>query len=155
MTIAAIAFAAVGSGRPDLTSSSMDFWVGDWDVYTDSQLVGRDRVEVLFDGTAISEDWKGTDAGDVGKSFFYWRAESKTWKQVWVVPKRAYKEKVAHAVPNGLQFVGKVYLRNGKTVDDRTTLTLNPDGSVRQVIEQSADGKTWKVGFDAIYRKHR
>jgi hypothetical protein len=141
---------------PELTPKSMNFWVGDWDVYEQNQIVGRDKVEVIFDGTTIIEDWVGKDSPqDVGKSFFYWRAESKSWKQVWVVPGRAYKEKVAHAVPNGLQFVGKVFLRNGKTVDDRTTLTLNPDGSVHQVIEQAADGRTWKVGFDAIYRKHK
>jgi hypothetical protein len=92
---------------PELTPKSMNFWVGDWDVYEQNQIVGRDKVEVIFDGTTIIEDWVGKDSPqDVGKSFFYWRAESKSWKQVWVVPGRAYKEKVAHAVPYGLQFVG-------------------------------------------------
>jgi hypothetical protein len=135
---------------------SLDFWVGDWDVYQGDELVGRDKVEKVLGGSAIMEHWQGTDSPeDVGKSFFYWRADSKTWKQVWVVPKGAYKEKVAHVVPNGLRFVGKVYLPNGKSIADRTTLTKLPDGTVHQVIEQARDGKTWKVGFDAIYRRHK
>jgi hypothetical protein len=35
---------------------------------------------------------------------------------------------------------------------DRTTLTPLGNGRVRQVIETSRDGgKTWRVGFDAVY----
>ena len=140
----------------DQTDASMDFWVGDWDVYQGETLVGRDKVEKILGGSAIMEHWQGAGSpDDVGKSFFYWRAESKSWKQVWVVPKRAYKEKVAHVVADGLQFVGKVFLPSGKTIDDRTTLTKLKDGTVHQVIEQSPDGKTWKVGFDAIYHPHK
>jgi hypothetical protein len=138
------------------SEASLDFWVGDWDVYQGEKLVGRDKVEKILDGSAIMEHWQGSDsAQDSGKSFFYWRAESKTWKQVWVVPKRGYKEKVAEVVPNGLRFVGKVFLPNGKSIPDRTTLTKLPDGTVHQVIEQARDGKKWEAGFDAIYRPHK
>jgi uncharacterized protein (TIGR02246 family) len=36
---------------------------------------------------------------------------------------------------------------------DRTTLTREADGKVRQVIEGTRDGgKTWHAGFDAIYQ---
>jgi hypothetical protein len=74
---------------------------------------------------------------------------------VWVVPGRAYKEKIGVPVKGGIRFEGKVYLPDGRTVPDRTTLTLNPDGTIHQVIEQSKDGKTWIVGFDALYRRHQ
>jgi hypothetical protein len=138
-----------------LTPESMDFWVGDWDVFSGGKHVGVDKVEVLYKGAALMEDRKGDDSPqDVGKSFFYWRAGSKSWKQVWVVPGRAYKEKIAHAVPGGMQFVGTVYLPNGKTIDDRTTLTANGDGTVHQVIEQKKNGQ-WIVGFDALYRRRK
>jgi hypothetical protein len=52
----------------------------------------------------------------------------------------------------GVRFQGELPLRDGSTLLDRTTLTPLPDGRVRQVIEQSRDGgKSWRVGFDALY----
>ena len=42
----------------------------------------------------------------------------------------------------------------GKRLLDRTTLTLQPDATVRQVIEVSKDdGRSWSVKYDAIYRR--
>jgi hypothetical protein len=42
---------------------------------------------------------------------------------------------------------------SGKRVLDRTTLTLQADATVRQVIEISKDdGRTWNLKYDAIYR---
>jgi hypothetical protein len=35
----------------------------------------------------------------------------------------------------------------------RMTFTPNESGGVRQVIEQSDDGRTWTVGFDGLYRR--
>jgi hypothetical protein len=31
--------------------------------------------------------------------------------------------------------------------------TPNPDGTVRQLWEQSPDGETWTAVFDGLYRK--
>jgi hypothetical protein len=38
-------------------------------------------------------------------------------------------------------------------MQNRITWTPHPDGSVRQLWEQSTDeGKTWQVAFDGLYR---
>lgn len=56
----------------------------------------------------------------------------------------------------GVRFQGEIPLPDGRKVLDRTTLTPRPDGTVRQLIEQSSDaGKTWRVVFDAIYTRQR
>ena len=44
-----------------------------------------------------------------------------------------------------MRFSGKVFRLDGTTYEDRTTLTRLDEGKVRQVIEASRDGKTWKV----------
>ncbi|MBS1717531.1 MAG: hypothetical protein JSS72_07345 [Armatimonadetes bacterium] len=136
--------------------SALDFWVGSWDVYSGKDLDGHDMVEKSLDGNAITERWKGVSPGDEGMSLFYYRPFLGSWKQVWVTPVGMYKEKESELVPGGIRFTGKAFGPKGRTIDDRTTLTLNPDGTVRQVIERSKDGgKTWEVGYDAIYRRSK
>jgi len=129
---------------------SMDFWVGTWEVFEDGQKAGDDIVEKRLNGNGIFEYWKGV-GGDKGESVFYFRPHENNWKQVWITEQGQYKEKVSHPVPGGIQFVGKVFLKNGKLVDDRTTLSQLPEGKVLQVIEDKIDGKNWKVMFKATY----
>lgn len=132
----------------------LDFWVGKWVVRNaEGHTDGHDKVEKLLDGAAIMEHWKDVEGGE-GKSFFYFLPASKQWKQVWVTPVGQYKEKLSEPYPNGIRFSGKVYLADGRAFDDRTTLTKMEGGKVRQVIEISRDGKTWKVTYDAVYGKH-
>ena len=104
--------AQVSSNRatvPEQTKASMDFWVGEWDVYTmDGKLAGTNRIEKVMGGAAILEHWENS-GGIEGKSWFYWMADKKKWKQVWVTPDGAYKEKVAEAVEGGLLFTGTAF----------------------------------------------
>jgi len=45
---------------------------------------------------------------------------------------------------------------DGHPTPDRTTLTPQADGTVRQIIEQSDDGGTsWRATFDAVYRRSK
>ena len=129
---------------------ALDFWVGTWEVIEDGKKSGDDIVTKRLGGNGIFEDWRGAE-GDKGESVFYFRTFENDWKQIWITERGQYKEKFSHAVPDGVQFVGKVFLKNGKQVDDRTTLTRLPEGKVLQVIEDKVDGKTWKVMFQATY----
>lgn len=36
---------------------ALDFWVGDWHVYVDDELVGHNRIEKILDGCAVMEHW--------------------------------------------------------------------------------------------------
>lgn len=146
---------AIHTTQDDLLHQ-LDFWVGSWDVYVEGKLDGHDVVEKVLDGNAIIEHWKGVTPGDEGKSWFYARPALKSWKQVWVAVNGAYKEKESTLVEGGIRFTGTAFGPKGKSRPDRTTLSRNPDGTVRQIIEFSTDqGKTWTVGFDAVYKKSR
>ncbi len=61
----------------------LDFWVGEWDVFSGDQKVGTNVIAKILDGCAVSESW--TDSrGNQGESLFYFNPREATWKQVWV-----------------------------------------------------------------------
>lgn len=139
---------------------TLDFWVGEWNVFVGEQQVGTNRIEKILEGCAIIENW--TDAeGNEGKSLFYYHPVTETWKQVWVTAYAAtqpwgLKEKqlIERFPDGGTLFQGEILTADGSSYLDRTTLTPHDDGTVRQLIERSTDGgSTWEAGFDAIYRR--
>jgi hypothetical protein len=143
----------------DSAFSTLDFWLGDWDVYVGDELAGTNRIEKILDGCAILEHWTGSGGGQ-GKSLFYYQKSTGVWKQVWVTQQAmrvgGLKEKqlVARLEDGGVRFRGEIARGDGTTYLDRTTLTPLPDGRVRQVIEVSEDGgNTWRATFDANYVK--
>ena len=138
--------------------SMLDFWVGNWTVHADGQLVGRNRIEKVLDGCAILEHWTGAGGGE-GKSLFYVDGDG-VWQQVWVTQwatrPGGTKEKtwVDTGNPDSVRFQGAMQHADSGTWLDRTTLTRLPDGTVRQRIEISTDGgNEWQVNFDAVYRR--
>jgi hypothetical protein len=149
---ASIVPAPVSSDPPADARHSLDFWLGDWDVFVGTEKAGTNRIEPVLGGAALLEHWRDAD-GSEGKSFFYYLPAANRWKQVWIQPPAVVKEKLSRPQPEGaVRFEGRVFLPDGREIPDRTTLTPLPDGRVRQVIEFSRDaGRTWTVGFDAIY----
>ncbi len=137
----------------------LDFWVGEWVVLVGDRRVGENRIEKILDGCAIMEHW--TDAGGgQGKSLFFYNPTTDRWKQVWVTqdatrPGGLKEKELVETLENGaVRFQGEIHLPGGGMYLDRTTLTPNPDGTVRQVIEVSRDGGTsWEVTFDARYER--
>lgn len=135
----------------------LDFWVGEWDVYSDGEMVGTNRIEKILDECAILEHWTGAGGGR-GKSLFYVDDEG-TWQQVWVTQRATaaggVKEKTRQPLASDekVRFQGVINRADGSSYLDRTTLTRLDDGTVRQLIEISTDGgQTWRATFDAIYR---
>ena len=109
---------------------ALDFWVGNWDVLAQNQIVGTNRIEKILGGCAIIENW--TDAmGGQGKSLFYYQLATDTWKQVWVTEMAAatggLKEKRLVESPGGgaLRFQGEIPLPKGGTYLDRKSTRLN------------------------------
>ncbi len=136
----------------------LDFWIGEWNVYSDDKLVGTNRIEKILSGCAVLEHWHGMGGGE-GKSLFFVIGDE-TWKQVWVTEwamrPGGVKEKTQQRIDDAdkIRFQGSIKLPDGSSYLDRTTLSRLPSGEVRQVIETSTDeGQTWTSGFDAIYRR--
>jgi hypothetical protein len=144
--------------RATEVARNLDFWVGDWDVYTGATLAGRDVVESLLGGCGIAEHWKSGE-GDAGISLFAYDARKDLWTQTWITDNSAvpggFKVKVLRAhSPTSTTFEGEIEGRSGAVYYDRTILTALPGGRVHQEIQVSRDGVAWSTGFDAIYVPH-
>ena len=144
--------------RATEVSRNLDFWVGDWDVYVGNDLAGRDTVERILGGCAVTERWNG-GAGDEGMSLFAYDARKDLWTQTWVTSDSALpggvKTKVLRAhSPTSTTFQGEIEGKSGAVYYDRTILTALPGGRVHQEIQVSRDGVAWRAVFDAIYAPH-
>jgi hypothetical protein len=155
---AAAAQSPTGCGA-DSTYAALDFWVGNWRVFTGDTLAGTNRISKVLQGCAVTEEWTDAD-GSHGRSLFYVDPTLHQWKQVWVTDVAlrlgGVKEKhlVAYVPGQQVRFQGELRRADGRVVLDRTTLTPLPGGEVRQLIEISTDGgSTWRATFDARYRR--
>jgi hypothetical protein len=148
----------LGQAAPAATQAphhELDFWIGNWEAFSDGKLDGTDRIEKTLNGAAVTEFWSDSN-GHEGKSWFYFYRPENRWKQIWVTDTGGVKEKACIEVfpQGGVRFRGEIPLRDGRRILDQTTLTPLSDGTVHQVIEQSSDGgKTWDVSYNAIYRR--
>ena len=120
---------------------AFDFWVGDWRVEANGRLAGHNSITKSYDGCVLEERWRGA-AGLKGTSLNIYDAKTKKWHQTWVDSN------------------GSLLLIEGGIVDaamqmsnatNRITWSRLDGGRVRQVWEQSKDGKTWTVVFDGVY----
>lgn len=133
-----------------------DFWVGEWEVFTpDGKRVGENRIEPLFDGSALAEHWQGA-GGIRGTSINAWEPLTERWHQTWVDSGGSLLLLDGALVDGRMVLEGRAPSdeRPGAVEQQRITWTPNPDGSVRQCWEVSGDaGATWRVAFDGIYRR--
>lgn len=152
------AFAQIDcSGNQQL--ALMDFWFGEWRVEDESgEVLGRNNVYRLLNGCVIQERWQGIGGG-VGISLFYVNPETNKLKQVWVTGQALSpggtkeKELVAGELGRFVQFLGS-YPNGDSRVLDRTTLTLQENGEIMQLIEISQDeGVTWQSAFRGLYQR--
>jgi hypothetical protein len=129
-----------------------DFWVGAWDVFTpDGRQAGSNRIEKLLNGCLLLEHWTSARGGQ-GRSINYYDPSGQKWIQTWVDGQGGI------ITAEGAFEAGVMRLEGGHRYPDgrrelfRMAFTPQPDGSVRQFIEQSKDGgESWYVWFDGTY----
>jgi hypothetical protein len=135
---------------------AFDFWVGEWDVYPNGKdtLVAHSRIEKLYGGCAIRENWmplKGTGGGSLSN----YEPATRRWHQDWVgsVPGRV--EFDGAPVKDGMVLTGW-WPGSGPNGEDgltRMTYSKLDGGAVRQHGEFSSDhGVTWQTSFDLVYK---
>jgi hypothetical protein len=158
-TAAAPALAAAPAAKPCTTTAhrQFDFWVGYWEVYAKAdaakKIIAHSKIENLYDGCAIRENWMPLGRAGGGSLNTYDPAK-KSWHQFW-----------ADAANSAANFDGGW---NGKAMmltglwpqaghpKQLTRMSYTPlsDGSVEQLGVTSDDnGKSWQPSFDFIYRK--
>lgn len=135
---------------------ALDFWVGDWEVRSqEGTVVGQNSITVENTDCWIHEHWS-SGLGGAGESFNFYNATTRKWHQTWVDDQGEIAEFDGDFHDGAMRLEG---YRQGPAKDRipaRLTLTPLPDGTVRQLGENSTDGgKTWTVLYDFIYARKK
>ncbi|PKQ61259.1 hypothetical protein BZG02_16635 [Labilibaculum filiforme] len=155
-----ILFSTVSFSQNPITNTTspnrlFDFWLGDWDVFTNDDLVAHNTVILLQNGNLLQENWVSEKENFTGTSYSFYNSKIDKWQQIWVDK-------------NGNNLLLKGNFENGKMLlssssdsnmgEDqslhRISWVLMPNGNVKQVWESSIDeGKIWNIQFEGIYKK--
>lgn len=130
-----------------------DFWVGEWEVHAGGRLAGANSITREHGGCVLVERWVGV-RGMTGTSLNVYLPSKNQWHQTWADSTGRLLQLYGEFQDGAMRLTGSGL--NGGLTLDRTTWTPNPDGTVRQLWEQSTDGgRTWSVVFDGLYRRRR
>lgn len=136
---------------------AFDFWIGEWDVYQAGAdtLVGRSSIRSEDRGCVITEYFTSLGAPYSGHSLNLYDRVTGHWEQFWVDSTGEVTRFVGDAFEGGMRLTdpANITARSPTPVHTRMTFTNNPDGSVRQHGEVSADGAAWETRYDLIYRR--
>lgn len=158
-------FAALAQEAPppkkscvDASHRQFDFWIGDWDVFLpDGSKAGENRIESVESGCALQETWRGR-GGVTGRSLNIFDADDRKWHQTWV-DSTGGRLDLAGGLEGGAMVMSATSAHPKKPdslMTQRITWSVNADGTVRQVWQNSEDGgKTWATVFDGRYVKKK
>lgn len=140
-----------------VTHRAFDFWVGDWDVTPTgaAQLVAHSKIERLYDGCAIRENWMPLK-GSGGGSLSAFDTSDGRWHQRWIDNSGTTVNFDGGMAGSAMVMTGlwRNLIGPGQHGLVRMRYTANADGSVRQLGEQSIDhGISWQPSFDFTYRR--
>ncbi|MGH6609140.1 MAG: hypothetical protein ACRECQ_02695 [Burkholderiaceae bacterium] len=137
-----------GTATPRCASAEhrqFDFWLGEWDVTQNGKAAGRNTIQSILNGCAISEDWSGT-GGFRGNSLNFYNADTKRWHQTWI------DSQGQSLALDGQLEGGSMVLQSAGTPRHRITWTPMPGKTLRQVWQvQETPGAEWKTLFDGRY----
>jgi tetratricopeptide (TPR) repeat protein len=132
-----------------------DFWVGEWDVQSNGQQAGTNKIERILDGCVLLENWTSARGG-TGKSFNFYTAAAGKWQQTWVDSTGQVLNLNGEYRDNALRFAGETRAGDGSKTLHRLVFFNQGAERVRQLWEQSTDeGKTWNVVWDGLYIRRR
>jgi hypothetical protein len=131
----------------------LDFWVGEWNVFSGKQKVGESSVRLILKDCVVFENGSGLQGGD-GKSFNKYDPVTRRWEQFWVSDRGTTNYFKGSLVDGQMRYVYESPTPGGGTLIRHLTFSKLPDGSVRQLSERSTDaGKTWATEYDFVYQK--
>ncbi len=134
----------------DKNYSKFNFWVGEWDVYSNGLKIAESSITNTNGDCGILENWR-PNGSNGGNSISYYDSTDKKWKQNWVANGGvSHYEEPEDYTTGDMQLIAK-----GNGVWYRMIYTQDKaEDTVRQVMESSNDdGKTWTKIFDGLYKR--
>jgi hypothetical protein len=134
-----------------------DFWIGDWVVYSKAEMVGFNKITKIESDCILRENWKSVVSSHTGSSYNFYNHTDKKWRHVWIGSDGVTLEVKGVFKDHKMAMTDDEYRdEKGNRVINKVTWYVNPDGTVRQVWEQSKDGGlAYTVLFDGLYRRRK
>jgi tetratricopeptide (TPR) repeat protein len=133
----------------------LDFWVGEWDVFSGTQKVGESSVQLILKDCVVFENWSNLNGG-AGKSLNKYNPVTRQWEQFWVEDDGTTNYFKGSLVNGEMRYVFETPSKSGGTLVRHLTFSKLPDGRVRQLSVSSTDaGKTWVTEYDFVYAKRQ
>lgn len=137
--------------------NDFDFWIGDWVVYTNGQMVGFNKITKLEGDCVVRENWKSVVSSHTGTSYNFYDKSEKKWRHIWIGSDGITVDIRGEYRDGKMVMIGDpVKDDKGNRLINKMTWYNNPDGTVRQVWEQSRDGgEAFTIQWEGIYRKRK
>ncbi len=134
---------------------AFDFWIGTWEVtpWAGGNVAGNNVIAPAEGGCLLTENWTNIQGG-TGRSINFYNPNTGKWRQIWIAG--GYSIDIEGGLEDGAMILeGSIfYYAQKNTVPFKGTWSPQPDGSVRQFLEQyNAETKEWAVWFDGRYVK--
>ncbi len=132
-----------------------DFWVGEWDVTSGGRKIAESSIQRIIGSCVIYENYSDP-GGYTGKSFNFYDAVLKKWRQTWVDNGGNVSEFSGEYKDNAMHYEGESHRRDGQRFLRKMTVTRLDADRVRQYSEFSMDGgKSWKSNYDFLYLRKK
>ena len=140
----------------DASYAQQDFTLGEWDVFNKGKKSAEVKMEKVLNGCAIRETWKSMGATGHGMGLFTYSRALKQWKYYWVADTAATTDFNGDMkAANDFLYVTEVPLAQGGKRVRHWTLTMQPDGTIRELSVGSNDGQNWNTEYELVWhRKH-
>lgn len=155
--IANPAQAASGGSCDTPSHHQFDFWIGEWDVYRpdNNQLVAHSKIEKLYAGCAVRENWMPL-AGAGGGSLNSYRPKTGEWRQVWTDSANEVHEYSGRWTGTMLAMEGRSTGADDAVKRIRMTYEPRPKGNVIQTgYHWDEQAKDWALDYQFDYRRSR
>jgi hypothetical protein len=134
----------------------LDFWLGEWEARgvkaPPTKPPASSVITKVHAGCVILETWKSDQY--TGQSFNIYDRTRRQWHQTWVDSSGGLQQYWGRLHDGNMVYEGTVAAAPGKpSVQTRMTFFNLGPGRVRQLIEHSADGKTWEMQYDFAYTR--
>jgi hypothetical protein len=140
-----------------------DFWIGHWDVYEKSaplKKVAQSRIEKLYAGCAIRENWMPLGGEGSGGSLNAYQPGDGLWHQIWTDSEGVWVKFAGRWNGQAMVIEGLGPVPGHPNRRRRLTYTILPGHAPDRGVEQRGDvsddeGKTWQPEYDLIYQPAR
>jgi hypothetical protein len=131
-----------------------DFWVGRWEVTdADGQVVGHNRIEPVYSGCGLREEWSSANGWRGGSLNLYDEARGR-WHQTWIDQSGRLLLLDGGLDGSTMVLSGTAPSRDAREILHEIRWTPLDDGRVRQHWRTSRDGGvTWEDAFLGLYER--